>query len=305
MNSLERKGLSHFVNKPFNKSVGTLPPKITDLKIWVDINTFKDNYSLTDSPIRLRFVYNKTNYLNRTPPFKFFIEIQNIDTGETKNYIQLESDKPYKLWEKYQESGDYKPIDSIDNSIVNAKLIITPINEHGVGPNSIFILPVKEIKIIDLLMTNDYPLNILFENNLHYVFPVDQPKIKPRVMYIYFGNSKKSIEQDHKMSYDDKWFITTPFDNWIDIQKNTNRWLIDEDNSYLKYNENGWKYIDENEISFINNIISTVRPLYQEDLTERGLDFADNHIFKIMFPHPKDKWDNMYIYFIRGSRWQI
>lgn len=311
--TMKNNVIKGYVPKPYVSTVGTLPPKVTDLKPWVDPNAFKDFYILPSSPIRMKFVLNKGDAGARTPASEYHVKIENIDTNEVKHYVLDADDKPFKLWEKYEEAytnyvngtGEID-IDNIPNSIVNGRMTISPMNENGIGKSSVFILPMAGIVPVTTWMINDYPITSVFEDHWNEFLPEpENPQIKPRYLFIYLNTQAEVIEKDHEEYQNDEWFQTTPFRNWREINRKTPRWRVDDYESYEKYDHNGWSTMTLNEIQFIDRVLGVISPLYREDLTDRHIDFSEPHIFKAMVPNPFDYEDSIYIYVMKGVSWQI
>jgi len=313
-NTIRNKKLAGFVPRPHVKIAGTLPPKVTDVKFWVDPTVFKDHYVLPTSPINMRFLYNKENALKRTPPTEFHIQVQDMASNASKYYTQRANEKPYKLWEKYEEAytnyvngtGEFE-IENIPNSIVNARLIITPINEQGIGPNSVFILPVSGGEVIHYKMLNEYPISQHLKNNWDYIHPNPRDNaVEPRWLFFYLNTPTSIVENDHLNFQDEKWKVTTPHDNWKEINAKSYRWLIDDGNVYMKYNDRGWIDTQNNENVFIDQMFKIIQPIYRKFLTEHNLHFQDPHVFKLLIPHPlRDKNDMLVLYFMKGVSWQL
>jgi hypothetical protein len=314
--SIRQSRIEGLIEEPFVQNVtGTTPPKVLEMKWWLEPEILKDHYISPISPICMSFVFNKKDALERTPAKQYHIEIQNIDTGEKKYFLMDADKKPYNLWEKYQEAytnlanDDGNPIEleEIPNSKINARLIITPLNTYGSGKNSIFIIPSKNLYSINIFMINDYPTNVILLNNWHYFMPEpNNERIQPKYMFIYLNQDKAEIEKDADDFLDNKWITTTPYKNWEEINLKTYRWLINNNNEYHKYNKDvGWKSLELEEINFIDDIMKSFKDIYRQFLTDNSLEFNDPHIFKLCIPNPKDEKDSIIIYVIKGTRWQI
>jgi len=308
-NTLQKYKLEGYVPNPYVKTQITLPPKIADLKFWVDPNTYKDFYALPVSPIQLRFVFGPSSK-ERSAATEFHLNLENVDTGEVKHYVIYADEMPFRLWEKYEEaytnytngSGEIN-VEEIPNSIVNARVIITPMNAAGLGPNSVFFIPSKGLVKIDSWMQNKYPVTDLLRQHSHLLFP-EEKKLNPKVMYIYLNTPDYVIERDKEELFQSKWWRTTPFNNWEDINNATIRWQINDNNINKKLTST-WEEQTEEEIEFLNLLIKTLKPLYMEDLTQRKIDFSQPHIFKCGVPNPFDDKDTFVIYIMKEASWQI
>jgi hypothetical protein len=304
--------MAHYVPLKYVETPGTLPPRILDLKFIADPFYPPEAILQPYSPINIQFVFNKKHFVERTPPTNFYVQVEDIDTGLTKKFVSSVKDMPFKLWEKqdlvynkYIASKD-ENIEEPENGVTNSRVFITPLNEHGAGPTSIFILPFKELIPIDKYTQNEYPItffvNKYWDVVMHY--PDDKTK-QSKVIFIYFNIDKETVEKDKAKLSEKEWYYTTPKNNYQEINEYNYRWVINDQNEFLKYSHMGWSNMTEREQEFMKILMEIMTPIYQYYLSERGIEFDDPHVMKFYFEHPKDRGDSLILYFMKGSPWQI
>ena len=305
-----------YQDKKYVSVPGTKPPRITDLKMHVNPFIPFESVLVDRSPFNLKLVYDRKDFRRRTPPDGYYVEATDIDRCTTNNFYMHENDKPfhlqdksdliYKLYKEELYNPDLPDEDQIPNSIINARLTITPINGNGAGPTSSFILPVRGLVGIDHRDLNQYPVTFFLNKywNLFTPFPDDKYK-QSKTMFIYLDVPEEVVESDKEKLLQPEWRVTTPHNNWKEISFNNYRWVINDQNQYTKLSADGWSFMTPDEIEFISTIIKVLSPLYKQELAIKKKDFNDPHVVKFLVPHPKDESDSIYIYIMKSSPWKL
>jgi len=296
------------MNQPMNlvvptfiKTIGTVPPKVTSIKWSIDLNTFKDRYVLPWSPIILRVSSPNISTKDRTPAENYHIRLMNIDTKETKSFIC--SADEIRLWERYEEysDNDFVDPDTLKSLEQNLRVTVTPMNDNGLGPNSVFILPLANLISIGPNGVNNYPFETIF---LNYWDNYCSEGIKPNYMFLYLDTNQETIESDYNNYLKEEWFVTTPLKNWDKINKSTKRWSVSSSGQYQTFN-GVWNEMSSREIGFIDELRKYIGPIYQQHLTDKGISETDKTILKISFPDPMDQYNSIIMYVMKGTSWRI
>jgi hypothetical protein len=306
--------ISAFIPKPHVSTIGSPPPKVTDISFYISRLADADVESFKKSPVLLNFKSNKHQIAEKTPATRFHIEIQILDYKVKWTYIQKAADKPYHLFDRTEENHD-RYLDSIKNdtpyeelpySSSNTRMVITPINEHGLGPNSVFFLPLSSLRYLSEYNLNHNPITGYLQDKAHLFLPdANDRSLMIKNMFIYLDTDKPIIEQDRLDYLDNKWKYTTPYNNWREINSKNFRWCIHQKQNYDKLTEDGWQELNKEEIEFIDNVIYILKTEYRTFLSERGSSFGEPHVFKLAVPHPFIEKDTLIIYIMKGMKWHL
>lgn len=301
---------------------GSPPPAVTSIRYWYDDSIAPARDIIDDDPIKIEFQFNKNELEYQSNPTHLKIILEEINTKNRINYtINLNSEEPFKLWQRsedvnYVKRRFFKNPD-IDNEIydaeypydpiINTRMIIQSVNPYGYSRRSVFILPLKDVRIIPLNLLNMYQITPLLQTYWsRFILPEpENPTILPNTLYVYMDVDKETLEYDREQSLKDEWFYTNPWGNWKETNLKTFRWLINDNLEYKKLTADGWYTPTSDEILFIKQLYQNVLPAYRDFLDEKGLSFEDEHIFKLMIPHPLDNYNSFFIYFIKGTSCRI
>jgi hypothetical protein len=300
--------LNFFTNNPINKTATTLPPKVVDLKFRPAPGYYNDGDVMQFDFIELNFGYISADVDSRSEPKQFFIQIQNLDTGEVKGFIQDAADMPYLLWqrtlEKYSENEEYTDIE-IKNGVVNGKIKITPINDKGRGSSSVFFLPLNKLNYIGKMQHNTNPSSLVLSKFWHlYSLNPDNPINRPKTMYIYIDTDLETIISDKEKLFNDEWARTSPGD-WKQTNQETFRWALYEGDFLRLDHLDTFQIMSEEEKSFLKYLIDSFNDIHMHYLNDNGIGQGAEYIFKIAVQNPMDHKDSIVIYIMRGKSWEI
>ncbi len=292
-----------------NQRSYTNPPQAMDIKyysVYVDPN---DDFQWDPEFVNFSFTFFDTSDINvddRSAPYEFQIEIENIDTGVIKNFVQLYNQPYYTFWQRqaevYTESPIGDEIDLTEEAIVNSRVTVTPVNDFGIGEKSVFFLPFK-----DLVWTRSKDnkgmetFSVLDRNwSLFSEKPLEREN-RPKIVYIYLDVSEEDIQKDVVKLSLPKWQFTSLTDSKT-INKRTFRWRV-TDLGHRRLSRFGWRDSTEDETQFITDLIQTMLPAYRDYVTRKQIDTRDPHIFKIAIENPEDNKDTILIYLMKGAQW--
>ncbi len=294
-------------NRTQIKQSFTNPPKAMDMRFYSEYEDPNDDFYWDPEKVLFGFTFYEDEDTDRSPAYEFLIEIENLDTGVVKNFVQLYNRPFYRFWQRqaelYTESPIGDEIDLTEEAIVNSRIVVTPTNDFGVGEKSTFILPFK-----DLVWTRSKDnvahgtFSILNKNwNLFSEEPENRVN-RPKTMYIYLDVSKENIVEDRIELNLPEWQFSSLTD-YRTVNDRTYRWLV-EDEGLSKLSQYGWHTGTEDEQTFIIDLIQTMLPSYRDFLTNNGLTLVTPHVFKMAVENPRDNRDTIIIYLMKGSRWR-
>ncbi len=289
------------------KQSSTNPPKAFDIKYYSEYMDPSDDSHWESENIFFSFTFDEEESANRSPAYEFLIEIENLDTGVVKNFVQLYNEPFYRFWQRqaemYTESPIGDEIDLTEEAVVNSRITVTPINDFGEGVKSIFLLPFKDL-IWTRSKTNtaDGTFSILNKNWSLYSPTPDDRKNRPKVMYIYLDVLESDIEKDRERLNEPEWAYDS-LTNYKKINQLTYRWLV-TDTQQKKLTITGWKDSTQEEQEFITDIVQTMLPAYRDYMTEYSIGMADPMMFKMGLENPSDNRDSIIIYLLKETRWR-
>ncbi len=293
------------------KQATTLPPKIFDIKYYSEYTDPNDSWYQLVENILFSFTFDQKDQEgpeSKSPAYEFLIEIENLNTGVVKNFIQLFDAPYYRFWQRqaevYTESPMGSEIDLATESVVNSRITVRPINDYGYGITSTFILPFKDL-VWTRSKTNqeEGTFSILNSNwGLFSDTPEDRNN-RPKIMYIYLDVPEEVIDIDRKRLSTPKWAFDSLTDS-TEINNATYRWSV-SGTDYRKLSNTGWRDMDSEEQQFIIDLIQTMLPEYRTYMTDYQLAADESMIFKMAVENPRDNRDTIIIYLMKGKPWEL
>ncbi len=297
-----------YLPKTQRKRAFTLPPKIYDMKYYSEYSD-DNSYFWNVDPILFSFTFDIEDR-DLSPAYEYLIEIENLDTGVKKSFVQLQDAPFYRFWERQPEVYTESPLggDEIElekEAIVNSRVVITPVNEIGEGPQSVFFLPFK-----DLVWTRskydkgEYLTFSYLKKN--WKFFSETPNIRanrPKIMYIYLDTPESDIVDDRVFLNHPQWAYDS-LTNYKLINNATFRWLVPEEGQHRKLTKDGWRNSTQEEQVFITELVQTMLPHYRAHVATNDLEFRDPFVFKMAVENPTDAHDTIIIYLIKKTRWR-
>ncbi len=282
------------------------PNKIIDLKFYflptnpIDVVDFED---------RLQMRVVSLNYpQERNVPTHLVFEATDLETGDLQNFIIDVSQEKYAFWEKFAQKlkevfdgTDETP----DFAFSNYRLVVTPVNNMGEGPNSVFFLPLKNTIVEFNLAGPTFYRNDNFFKNWPLFSPTpNEIKYRPKVMHIYLNVEQSDIEADKILLGEEQWKFTG-IGNWQITNQNQYRWLVtDEHISKLDENDT-WLFANKQEEEYITFILEDVSSFYRQEMDRRNLLPGDPFVFKMAIMNPMDKYDIIFLYIMKEMRWEL
>jgi hypothetical protein len=295
-----------YVPQSIYHSDTTTPPKVYDMKYYSEYPDPYDDEAWAPDHVLFSFTFDEADR-DRSPAFGFLIEIQNIETGVIKSFIQLADKSYYRFWERGDEIRSDYPIapeeELKEESIVNGKVKVIPFNDFGSGEPSTFFLPFKDM-IWTRAKDNQTDQTFATLSKYWHLFSEtpDERVNRPKTMYIYLDTPEPDVEDDRVFLNHPQWEHTTLTD-YKYINDRTYRWLITEDADNKKLTIDGWKIMTSEEDEFIENLVRSMLPSYRDHVAKKGLSFIDPFVLKVAVENPKDNKDTIIIYLIKKTRW--
>ncbi len=290
------------------KRSSTNPPKIYDMKYYSEYIDPNDDFNWNPEKVLFSFTFSQTDSMMRSPAYEFLIEIENLDTGVIKSFVQLADVYAYRFWQRqaefYTESPESDEIDLLTESIVNSRIVVTPINDFGNGPTSTFVLPFRDL-IWTRSKDNIAEGTFSVMNTNWDLFSVT-PRLRlnrPKIMYIYLDVPEEDILADRILLGQPEWSFDSLSDSG-QINSLTYRWSINN-NTHKVLRTDGWFDQTQEEKTFLIDLIQTMLPAWRDYLTRKELAFSDGSIFKMGIENPYDNRDTILIYLMKGTRWQL
>ncbi len=292
---------------PLVKVCDTIPAQIVDMKIYpLKINPF-DITRETSENIMFEFTYSEHG-LEQTLPTHFLIELFDIDTQESKSSMISAVDGPYSLWTGFFEwwvNMEKELEDTVDNmDLSNYRAKVTPINDAGVGPSSIFFIPFRDTLIENSSSGPCFYRNdtIVLNWSLFSETP-DERKNRPKVMHIYLDVTEDEVLNDRDLLSQDEYHFTG-VGNWRTTNELQYRWLLNDSGS-RKLTGTGWVDCTQQEEEFIVQLLKDMQPTYMHELAVRGLAYGDPIVFKALVENPTDNKDSIQIYLMKETTWEL
>jgi len=285
--------------KTQKKQAQTKPPKVHDIKYYIEYTDQNDDSGWDPEKILFSFTFSAPDNDKRSAPQTFLIETENLETGATESFTQDYNKNYYRFWQRQDQLNE----ESVQDSIINQRVIITPINDFGEGAKSTFWLPFK-----DLLFTRTKEKQETFSilnNNWHLYSETPNERLdRPKIMYLYLDVPESDIELDREMlSTEDYYFDCLSYFN--NINDKTYRWSIQLDGKQRRLSKNGWQDSSIEQQKFITDLIQSMLPMYRKFLTEQVLEVNSNHMFKMAIENPEDNRDSIIIYLMKGQKWEM
>ncbi len=284
----------------------TPPPKAQDIKFYSGYMDPIDDFIWDPEFINFSFTFFEEDKV-LSEAYEFLIEIQNVDTGVIKSFVQLADKSYYEFWQRqaevYTESPIGDEIDLTEEAIVNSRIIVTPINDFGDGAKSVFFLPFKDV-VWTRAKDNHAQETFAVLNTNWSLFSKDpfNRRNRPKIMYIYLDVSEGLIERDREILSEPEWQYDSLTDSKT-INDQTYRWSVKED-EYRLLTEDGWRDSTADEQTFIIDLVQTMLPAYRNYMSSRGLVVDKPHMFKMGVENPQDNKDSILIYLLKGITWR-
>ncbi len=285
----------------------TRPPKAQDIRFYSEYDDPIDDFNWNPEKIFFSFTFFTKEEQERSPAYEYLIEIENLETGVVKNFVQLHDKPYYRFWQRqaevYTESPVGDEIDLTEEAIVNSRITVTPVNDFGDGEKSIFLLPFKDMVWTRSKDNTAQETFAILNSNWNLFSEDPENRVnRPKIMYIYLDVPESDIELDRELLNTDPWF----FDSLTDfktINTRTFRWSV-SDTSYRRLSKDGWKDADQEEQEFIIDLVQTMLPAYRDHVTTYGLTVSDPTMFKLAVENPRDSKDSVIIYLMKETRWR-
>ena len=294
-----------YVPTPLVKSADTLPAKIVDMKISAAAVDPIDMIGSNGENVKISLTYSEMG-LEQTLPTSFLLSLGDLDTGIWTNSVIDAKKGTYKFWTEYVRKfseilEDGRSPSDID--LGNYRVVLTPMNDLGKGPNSTFLVPLKDTVIDFTEGAKCIYKNDTLALNWHLFSETpEERKNRPKTMHIYLDVPKEDIESDKALLNEDEWKYTSVGD-WQITNSKMFRWLLNEEE--WKLTEAGWTNLSTEESKFISDLLKDVRSEFMHQMALKGIMFGDPFIFKTLIENPTDKEDTILLYIMKGCRWQL
>ncbi len=285
----------------------TTPPKAYDIKFYSEYIDPVDDFNWDPEKIFFSFTFDEEELSNRSPAYEFLIEVENIDTGVIKNFVQLHDRSFYRFWQRqaevYTESPIGDEIDLTEEAIVNARIIVTPINDFGDGEPSVFLLPFRDMVWTRSKDNRAEGTFSVLNNNWALVSDTPEDRVnRPKIIYLYLDVSESDVVSDRRLLSKPEWAYNS-LTNYKTINLLTYRWLIN-DTQHRKLTKLGWTDSTTEEQEFITDLIQTMLPAYRDYMTNNNISADEPMMFKMAVENPRDNRDSVLIYLMKETRWQ-
>ncbi len=287
----------------------TAPPKAYDMKFYSEYVDPEDDFNWNPEKILFSFTFGEEDAEARSPAYEFLIEIENLDTGVVKSFVQLADVSVYRFWQRQAEVYTLSPdnpedeIDLLEESIVNSRIIVTPINDFGDGLKSTFILPFRDLtwtRSKDNVAEGTFSV---MNTNWHLFSEDPDNRInRPKTMYIYLDVDESDIELD-RLKLNREEYSYDSLTDYKTINNATYRWSV-SGLDYRKLSKDGWGDMNQEEKEFIVDLVQTMLPYYRNYITKEALLTDDDVVFKMAIENPDDNRDSIIIYLMKGTRWK-
>ncbi len=285
----------------------TTPPKAQDIKFYSEYVDPIDDFNWDPEKVLFGFTFYDQEQQDRSPAYQFLIEIENMDTGVIKNFVQLYNKPYYRFWQRqaetYTESPPEEEIDLAEEAIVNGKITVVPVNDFGPGETSVFFLPFRDLVWTRAKDNQAQQTFAVLKSNWHlYSETPEERNHRSKIMYIYLDVSENLIELDRTKLSQPEWYFDSLTDYKI-INDRAYRWLV-QGSEYKRLDRNGWHTSTQEEEQYITDLVQTMLPSYREHLIANELTPADPFVFKMAVENPQDNKDTIIIYLMKETRWQ-
>jgi hypothetical protein len=289
------------------KKSDTLPPKAWDIKFYAVEKDPHDDFVMDPEFINFSFTFKENESIARSPAYEFQIDILNLDTGVYKSFVQLANKYYYKFWQRQAEVYTLSPkgfeINLEEESIINSKITVTPINDFGMGEQSTFFLLFKNVAWMNKLTNRDNPVFSVVNKYWHLYSEEPNNRLnRPKTIYIYINTDHDDIDSDVLLLGSSAWEYTSLSD-YQTINERTYRWSVQDDGFY-KRDQYGWHLSTSEEKEYIENLVQASLPWYRKYLAANNIQMGLPHIFKMGINNPADEKDSIIIYLIKGMRWR-
>jgi hypothetical protein len=296
---------ANLVPRPLLRQSDTPPPKIVDLKIYSIGTDPNDTIDSTLENIMMEFTYSE-EVLAASTPTQFLIESYDMVNDVVHNSILYATTGPYYLFTNSFEKKE-RILNGEESEIVlsNYRIQITPMNDSGNGPRSIFFVAHNDIYVDHIPWNKCTYLNDTLSKYWHLFSETpNNKKNRPKVLHIYLEVEDSVIENDKAILSNANWNRTCIGD-WVNTNAYQYRWSLNEDGYLKKLTYDNWWAATAEEEKFIQELLRSIRTLYLKNLVSKGLNFGDNVIFKTLLQNPLDKNDSIILYVMKGLAWEL
>ena len=284
----------------------TAPANVKELAYFLNYRAV----DLTVDVIKITFLFNDLDLIDRSVPDRFKVRVRNMETGFEKTLIT--------------QNNIEIPMTELNG---DTEIFVTSINSFGSSPESKFILPLTDIIFLDA----DSNGAITIKNNLSTIKRTrDDFGIKPRWILFYRNVSFQDIQDDFTLltsvnpnsqtgsiSSEDK-FLNQEFygeirqDEALVMDHQFDTFDPEDDFGfnpeglyYMKYSATGWIFQPASEIAFIEEFKEAIIEQYINFLSKKGLTRESNVVLKFILTHPDKNQDSIILYLMEGTRWQL
>lgn len=285
----------------------TPPPKVISLKFRPAPVNHNDRDVFSFDRVNLGFTYATSDKANRSFADQFHIEIHDLENQVVKSYMQNAFAPVYPYWQRAfeEKTAEFEDVD-IDDSIVNARVTITPINSKGQGKRSTFIMPMRDLLLITPEDAQRNPVSLVLAKYWHLFSEApEEVHNRPKQMHIYIGSSNEDILLDKEELNDTKWRYNT-IGNFKEVNQEMFRWVIQDEDVYTKLDKTDeFIPMTTEEIEFIEYLTDSFNDKYISYIANQGLTPIDTFVFKIAVENPRDHNDSIIIYLMKETRWHM